>query len=198
VTFVISLVVFKLVWAWVVPDLFPGAVAHGLIIADLMWLAAFKLAVLVAALSGFHPALVGDLTPAVISSRYGAQSWRRLMKAVVTTKYGPPDVLELQKVEKPTPKDNKVLIKIYATTVTAGDCEMQSLKLPLGYQLMLRMGFGFRRPRKKIPGTEVAGEVEAIGKNGHRSNLSVGANCRGSQVCRNRAQKGKYSHHCET
>ena len=86
------------------------------------------------------------------------------MKAVVTTKYGPPDVLELREVEKPTPKDNEVLIKIYATTVTAGDCEMRSLKLPLGYQLMLRMGFGFRRPRNKIPGTEVAGEIEAIGK----------------------------------
>ncbi|MGB3703288.1 MAG: NAD(P)-dependent alcohol dehydrogenase [Anaerolineales bacterium] len=85
------------------------------------------------------------------------------MKAVVTTKYGPPEVLELQEVEKPTPKDNEILIKIYATTVTAGDCEMRSLNLPLGYQLMLRMGFGFRRPRNKIPGTEVAGEIEAVG-----------------------------------
>ena len=86
------------------------------------------------------------------------------MKAIVTTNYGPPDVLELQEVEKPTPKDNEVLIKIFATTVTAGDCEMRSLKLPLGYQLMLRAGFGVRRPRNKIPGTEVAGEIEAIGK----------------------------------
>ena len=58
VTFVISLVLFKFVWAWVVPDLFPGAVAQGLISADLTWLAAFKLAVLVAVLSGFYPALV--------------------------------------------------------------------------------------------------------------------------------------------
>ena len=58
VTFVISLVLFKFVWAWVVPDLFPGAVAQGLISADLTWFAAFKLAVLVAVLSGFYPALV--------------------------------------------------------------------------------------------------------------------------------------------
>jgi NADPH:quinone reductase-like Zn-dependent oxidoreductase len=86
------------------------------------------------------------------------------MKAVVTTKYGPPEVLEIREVEKPSPKDNEILIKIFATTVTAGDSEMRSLNLPLGYQLMLRAGFGFRRPRNEIPGTEVAGEVEAIGK----------------------------------
>jgi NADPH:quinone reductase-like Zn-dependent oxidoreductase len=86
------------------------------------------------------------------------------MKAIVTTKYGPPVVLQLQEVEKPTPKADEVLIRIHATTVTAGDCEMRSLKLPLGYQLILRAGFGFRRPRNKIPGTEVAGEIEAVGK----------------------------------
>jgi NADPH:quinone reductase-like Zn-dependent oxidoreductase len=91
--------------------------------------------------------------------------WKEItMKAVVTTKYGPPDVLQLQEVAKPTPKDNEVLIRIYATTVTAGDCEMRSLDLPLGYQLVLRLGFGIRGPRNKIPGTEVAGEIEAIGK----------------------------------
>lgn len=58
VMFVVALVVFKFVWAWVVPDLFPGAVAQDLISADLTWLAALKLAVLVGALSGFYPALV--------------------------------------------------------------------------------------------------------------------------------------------
>jgi uncharacterized membrane protein len=57
VTFVIAVVLFKFVWAWVVPDLFPGAVAQGLIAADLTWFAALKLAVLVAVLSGFGPAL---------------------------------------------------------------------------------------------------------------------------------------------
>jgi hypothetical protein len=58
VTFVISVVVFKFVWAWVVPDLFPGAVAQGLINADLTWFATLKLAVLVAMLSGFYPSLI--------------------------------------------------------------------------------------------------------------------------------------------
>ena len=86
------------------------------------------------------------------------------MKAVVTTKYGPPEVLELHEVEKPSPKDNEVLIRIDATTVTAGDIEMRSLNIPLGMQLMLRAGFGVRGPRKKISGTELAGEIEIIGK----------------------------------
>ncbi len=57
VTFVIAVIVFKFVWAWVVPDLFPGAVEQGLIVADLTWLASLKLAVLVAVLSGLSPAL---------------------------------------------------------------------------------------------------------------------------------------------
>lgn len=86
------------------------------------------------------------------------------MKAVVMTRYGPPEVLELREVEKPAPKDHEILIKIHATTVTQGDCELRHLNLPLGYQLMLRAGFGFRRPRNPIPGTELAGEIEAIGK----------------------------------
>ena len=85
------------------------------------------------------------------------------MRAIVTTKYGPPDVLQLQEVEKPTPKEDEVLIRIRATTVTAGDCELRSLNVPLGMQLMMRAGFGFRRPRFKIPGTELAGEIEALG-----------------------------------
>ena len=91
------------------------------------------------------------------------QSESNLMKAVITTKYGPPEVLELREVKKPIPKDNEVLIKIYATTVTAGDCEMRNLKLPFLYQLVLRLGFGFTRPRNKIPGTELAGEIVAVG-----------------------------------
>lgn len=58
IVFVISLIVFRFVWGWVVPDLFPGAVAEGLMVADLTWLTAFKLAVLVAVLGSFYPALV--------------------------------------------------------------------------------------------------------------------------------------------
>jgi NADPH:quinone reductase-like Zn-dependent oxidoreductase len=87
------------------------------------------------------------------------------MKAIIWTKYGPPDVLQLKDVDKPTPKDNEVLIKIYATTVTAGDCELRSLKLPLLMSLPLRIWVGFWRPRANtIPGTELAGEIEAVGK----------------------------------
>ena len=61
VTFVIAVILFKFVWAWVVPDLFPGAVEQDLIAADLTWLASLKLAVLVAVLSGFYPALSGAI-----------------------------------------------------------------------------------------------------------------------------------------
>ena len=86
------------------------------------------------------------------------------MKAIVYEKYGPPDVLQLKEVEKPTAKDNEVLIKVHAATVTAGDCEMRSLKFPLWLQLLMRIGFGFRGPRKKIIGQELAGEIESVGK----------------------------------
>ncbi|MHA2231362.1 MAG: NAD(P)-dependent alcohol dehydrogenase [Candidatus Hodarchaeales archaeon] len=87
------------------------------------------------------------------------------MKAIVWTKYGPPDVLKLTEVEKPTPKDNEVLVRIYATTVTAGDCEMRSLKFHFLLRLPMRLYVGFRKPKRvTILGQELAGEVEAVGK----------------------------------
>ncbi len=87
------------------------------------------------------------------------------MKAIVWTRYGPPDVLELREVEKPTPKENEVLIRIYATTVTAGDCEMRSLRFPIYLSLAMRLWRGFLKPRENsIMGTELAGEIEAVGK----------------------------------
>ena len=85
------------------------------------------------------------------------------MKAIVCTRYGPPDVLQLREIEKPSPKDDELLIRVHATTVTAGDCGLRSLKFPLLFQLLARVGFGFRGPRKKILGQELAGEIEAVG-----------------------------------
>jgi len=87
------------------------------------------------------------------------------MKAIVWTKYGSPDVLQLKEVEKPVPKDNEVLIRIYATTVTAGDCELRSLKFPIYLKIIMRLWRGFIKPRgTSILGTELAGEIEEVGK----------------------------------
>ncbi|HSO26018.1 MAG TPA: NAD(P)-dependent alcohol dehydrogenase [Methanobacteriaceae archaeon] len=86
------------------------------------------------------------------------------MKAVICTKYGPPDVLTLEEVEKPTPKDNEVLIRIHAATVTAGDCELRRFEMPAWLWLFARIGFGLRGPRNKILGRELAGEIEATGQ----------------------------------
>ena len=91
------------------------------------------------------------------------------MKAILCTKYGPPDVLQLEEVDKPVPKDNEVLIKIYATTVTSGDPQVRSFKnnLPtvhsLLYWLPMRIMLGFRGPKNAILGMELAGEIEAVG-----------------------------------
>lgn len=90
------------------------------------------------------------------------------MKAILFTKYGPPDVLQFREVEKPIPKDNEILIRVHAATVTAGDCEMRSLKFPIWLALLIRIWLGFRKPRKQILGQELAGEIEAVGKEATR------------------------------
>ncbi|MEI2442067.1 NAD(P)-dependent alcohol dehydrogenase [Priestia megaterium] len=87
------------------------------------------------------------------------------MKAMVCTKYGKPDVLQLEEVENPTPKENEILIKIHATTVTSGDCRVRSFNSPLLLWLPMRIVLGLRKPRKSILGVELAGEVEDVGKN---------------------------------
>ena len=86
------------------------------------------------------------------------------MKAIVYERYGPPDVLELKEVAMPTPEDNEVLIKTHATTVTSGDWRARSLDVPIGFRLISRLVFGVLRPRQPILGTELAGEVESVGK----------------------------------
>ena len=81
------------------------------------------------------------------------------MKAIVNTKYGSPEVLQLMEIPKPTPKDNEVLIKIYATTVNRTDCGFRKPEY-----LIVRLIAGLFKPRKKILGSELAGEIEAVGK----------------------------------
>lgn len=88
------------------------------------------------------------------------------MKAIVCTKYGPPEVLQLKEVAKPVPKDDEVLIKIYDTAVTASDCIVRGFKLPFWHPIGLMMGLviGFKKPRNPILGMVLAGEIESCGK----------------------------------
>jgi NADPH:quinone reductase-like Zn-dependent oxidoreductase len=95
-----------------------------------------------------------------------------MMKAIICTKYGSPEVLQIKEIEKPVPKDNEVLIKIYASTVTASDCIVRNFKeispfkskMPLLMWISGLLFLGFNKPRKPILGLELAGEIEAIGK----------------------------------
>lgn len=87
------------------------------------------------------------------------------MKAIVYTRYGPPDVLQLKEVERPVPKDNEVLIRVHATSVTTGDCNVRGFTfIPPGFGPLPRLMFGIRKPKRTILGVELAGEIEAVGK----------------------------------
>jgi NADPH:quinone reductase-like Zn-dependent oxidoreductase len=86
------------------------------------------------------------------------------MKALVYEKYGPPEVLQIKEIEKPTPQDNEVLIKIHATTATLYDCWCRSATAPPGFGLLSRIASGIRRPKQPILGNELAGKIEAVGK----------------------------------
>jgi NADPH:quinone reductase-like Zn-dependent oxidoreductase len=87
------------------------------------------------------------------------------MKAMVWTRYGAPDVLQLKEVEKPNPKANEVLIKVRAATVTLADCELRSFKIPVLLWIPLRILIGFASPKRiTILGQELAGDIEAVGK----------------------------------
>ncbi|MCX6555682.1 MAG: NAD(P)-dependent alcohol dehydrogenase [Candidatus Aminicenantes bacterium] len=86
------------------------------------------------------------------------------MKAIVCTKYGPPEVLKLTEVEKPVPKDNEVLVKVYATTVARGDVRMRSFTVPFWQWLPARIYLGIRKPKRAVLGMELAGEIEALGR----------------------------------
>jgi NADPH:quinone reductase-like Zn-dependent oxidoreductase len=88
------------------------------------------------------------------------------MKAIVYEKYGPPEVLHFTEVDKPTPRDNEVLVKVYATTVHRGDSRVRGFTIPGGViaKVLARIMLGFRGPRKTILGMELAGDIEAVGK----------------------------------
>ncbi len=86
------------------------------------------------------------------------------MNAIVATKFGTADVLQLQEVVKPTPKANEILVRVVATTVSAGDIRMRSLNVPLLFWLPARLTLGFTKPKNPIYGMELAGEVAAIGQ----------------------------------
>ncbi|MGE5229081.1 MAG: NAD(P)-dependent alcohol dehydrogenase [Deltaproteobacteria bacterium] len=85
------------------------------------------------------------------------------MKAIVCTAYGGPDVLRLEEVEKPRPKQGEVLVRVHATTVSRADCEIRRFEFPAWIWLPVRLAFGVVRPRVRILGQEFAGEVEALG-----------------------------------
>ncbi len=87
------------------------------------------------------------------------------MKAIVYKKYGPPEVLQLKEIEKPVPKEHEILIRIMATTVTAADIRARSFTVPRSVVLPARLALGLRQPKKAILGAELAGEVEAVGRN---------------------------------
>lgn len=86
------------------------------------------------------------------------------MKAIICTRYGPPEVLQLREVEKPTPKDDEVLIKIRATAVTASDIFIRGSQIPIRFLIPMRLYLGLTKPRKSIIGLVLAGEIESIGK----------------------------------
>src|SRR5262245_19230786 len=86
-----------------------------------------------------------------------------IMRAIVYDRYGPPELGQLREVAKPAPKDNEVLIRVRATTVSTGDWRARSMVLPGGFGLLGRLVFGLRGPRQPILGTELAGDIEAVG-----------------------------------
>jgi len=90
------------------------------------------------------------------------------MKAIVYERYGPPNVLQLKEIAKPIPKRDEVLVRIRATSVTIGDCRMRSFDVPRWQWLFARIYLGITKPKRAILGMELAGEIEATGKDTRR------------------------------
>ncbi|MGD0818103.1 MAG: NAD(P)-dependent alcohol dehydrogenase [Methanomassiliicoccales archaeon] len=90
------------------------------------------------------------------------------MKAIVCTRFGPPEVLRISELEKPVPRDNEIRIRVHATTVTTGDCRMRSFTVPPMFWIAGHLALGFTKPRKPILGSEFAGEIDAVGEDTKR------------------------------
>jgi NADPH:quinone reductase-like Zn-dependent oxidoreductase len=86
------------------------------------------------------------------------------MKAILYSRFGPPEVLEVKEIPKPTPQDHEILIKVHATSVTAGDWRCRSRIVPKGFGLLAGTFLGFTKPRQPILGSELSGEIESVGK----------------------------------
>jgi len=87
------------------------------------------------------------------------------MRAVVCEKYGAPEVLHIVEVDKPVPKENEVLVKVMATTANAADARIRGAVFPSIFNFPVKLAMGFKGPRKKVLGVELAGVIEAVGKN---------------------------------
>jgi NADPH:quinone reductase-like Zn-dependent oxidoreductase len=85
------------------------------------------------------------------------------MRAVICTRYGPPEVLRLEELETPTPQKNEVRIRIFATAVTSSDCYLRGLSLTFAYRIMARLALGWTAPRRNVLGMVLSGEVDAVG-----------------------------------
>lgn len=90
------------------------------------------------------------------------------MKAIICPQYGPPEVLRLAEIDKPTPREHEILVRIRAATVTSGDCRVRGFRSPALFWIPMRIVLGLRRPRRPVLGVEFAGEVEAVGKSVRR------------------------------
>ena len=112
------------------------------------------------------------------------------MKAILYTKYGSPDVLKLMEIEKPIPKDNEILIKIHAATVTSGDVRLRSSDFPPLFWLPARLIFGLFKPKKKILGHELSGVVEGKGKD--VTNFKIGDEVFGTTTMLNTGSYAEY------
>jgi NADPH:quinone reductase-like Zn-dependent oxidoreductase len=107
-----------------------------------------------------HPSVVTTTA----SDNDNDEASRQPMKAAVCTAYGPPEVLEVRDVPRPVPRDDEVLVRIRATTVSAADCELRRFDFAPWLWLPMRLAFGIRRPRRRVLGQELAGDVESVGR----------------------------------